>query len=173
MFYLSRFLAAFFLLTGVLAAQPCLVPTTVVVLRHAEKDQNHPSDPDLTLLGKERAESLVHHLQDSEVKGLFATPFKRTQQTLAPLADKFKLAIQTHEVNKTNWDTFAETLRQQIQAHQCGGTAVVAHHSNTIPILAKGWAGLEIPNLQEDEYNRLFIFVLPRTGRGTLIRANF
>src|SRR5205809_7384909 len=63
--------------------------TTVILVRHAEKniEPNNP-DPDLSPAGQARAQELVRMLGAAGVNAIYATNFKRTQQTVKPLADK-------------------------------------------------------------------------------------
>ena len=61
--------------------------TTVIVVRHAEK-VDHSTNPNLSPEGFERAERLSNLLRYTNVKALFATQFKRTQQTLVPVVSE-------------------------------------------------------------------------------------
>ncbi len=71
-----------------------LAGTTVIVVRHAEKVDNS-ADPDLSEAGKARAVLLSRLLGATEVSALFSSQYKRTQQTLLPLATKLNLEIRT------------------------------------------------------------------------------
>src|SRR5689334_14216739 len=61
------------------------LPVTVFVVRHAEKGPEVP-DPSLTEAGQHRASELARALTDAKITALYTTEFKRTQETLAPLA---------------------------------------------------------------------------------------
>src|SRR5438132_12240842 len=60
--------------------------TTVILVRHAEKviDPNN-NDPDLSLAGQARAQELARMFGDAGVNAIYATQYKRTQQTVKPL----------------------------------------------------------------------------------------
>lgn len=161
------------LLPFVLQAQTCTEPTTVVVIRHAEKVQDGTKDPDLTQTGYDRAADLVERMRFSPIQGLYATQFKRNRATLEALSTQRNLPIQIQTMNESNRATFAQELRDLIQSHQCGGVAVVAHHSNTVPLIANAWAGTSLPEFDDSDYGNFFVFVLPRTGQAILIRAKF
>src|SRR3954467_13424487 len=60
--------------------------STIFFVRHAEKAAGGGNDPDLSDLGRARAESLATMLKDSAVSAIFVSELKRTQQTAAPLA---------------------------------------------------------------------------------------
>src|SRR3989454_12655624 len=66
--------------------------TTVILIRHAEKviDPNN-NDPDLSPAGQTRAQELVRMFGDAGINAIYATQYKRTQQTVKPLADKLGL----------------------------------------------------------------------------------
>ena len=73
------------LLSAVLAAALVALPAqaqTVVIVRHAEKAA--PSgDVDLSAAGKARAQALAQALAGAKVRMVWATPLKRTGQTLS------------------------------------------------------------------------------------------
>src|SRR4029450_5445359 len=58
----------------------------VFIVRHAEKASTGGNDPDLSLQGQKRADTLAHILKDSQITSVFVTEFKRTQETAAPTA---------------------------------------------------------------------------------------
>src|SRR2546428_6664179 len=68
--------------------------TTVILIRHAEKviDPNNP-DVDLSPAGQERAQELVRMFADSGINAIYATQYKRTQETVKPLADRLGLPV--------------------------------------------------------------------------------
>jgi len=60
--------------------------TTVILVRHAEKiiDPNNP-DVDLSPAGQRRAQEIVRMFGDAGINAIYATQYKRTQQTVKPL----------------------------------------------------------------------------------------
>src|SRR5215208_8289187 len=68
--------------------------TTVILVRHAEKkiEPTNP-DPDLAPEGVERAQEIARVFGDAGVNAIYATQFKRTQQTVKPLADRTGIAV--------------------------------------------------------------------------------
>src|SRR5258706_2170501 len=75
--------------------------TTVILIRHAEKniEPNNP-DPDLSPAGQARAQELVRMFGDTGINAIYATQYKRTQQSVKPLADRLGLPIT--QVNSKN-----------------------------------------------------------------------
>src|SRR5215831_19794894 len=68
--------------------------TTIIIVRHAEKiiDPNNP-DVDLSPAGQARAQELARMFGDAGINAIYATQYKRTQETVKPLADKLGLPI--------------------------------------------------------------------------------
>src|SRR5579871_6565122 len=69
----------------------------VFVVRHAERadaGMQAQRDPALSAAGEARAQKLAAMLTDAGVKDIFATEFKRTQDTAKPLAMKTGVAVE-------------------------------------------------------------------------------
>jgi 2,3-bisphosphoglycerate-dependent phosphoglycerate mutase len=132
-------------------------PTVVYLIRHAEKVTDNPDDRDplLTEAGKQRAEALNTYLAGERIEGLFATPYQRTQLTLAPLAKARNLSVQTYD--SKNHAALVEKIKQEY----AGKTVVVAGHSNSVLELIEAF-GLERPisQIEEHEYTYIFRLVL-------------
>ncbi|HRR10263.1 MAG TPA: phosphoglycerate mutase family protein [Rhodothermales bacterium] len=158
---------------GNINAQTCTIPTTVILVRHAEKALDQGNDPSLTEFGKARANQLVDRLTDANIAALYATQFKRTQETLLPLGQRHALPIVVLDVSQSNWELFPETLKKHILANHCGKVAVVAHHSNTIPRIINAWTGTNMKDIEETDYGNLFLLTLQPHSKATLIRARF
>ena len=101
------------------AAQAPAAPVTVFVVRHAEKGPETP-DPSLTAEGRKRAEVLARGLGDARIAAAFASEFKRTQETVAPLAAAGGVTTQVIPA------AALDSLVRQIRALPPGSRAVVA-----------------------------------------------
>src|SRR5947199_3157683 len=110
--------------------------TTVILIRHAEKviDPNN-ADPDLSPAGQARAQELVRMFGDAGINAIYATQYKRTQQTVKPLADRLGLTINQVKAKNTG------DLLAPIRAQHSGQTIFIAGRNNTVPeiIAAAGW----------------------------------
>src|SRR3954467_6450857 len=82
---ISRAVIALALVAAPLRAQSA-APTTVIVVRHAEKAAEPASDPALTALGSARADALYDLVKDAGVQAVMSTEFQRTRLTAAPTA---------------------------------------------------------------------------------------
>jgi broad specificity phosphatase PhoE len=138
-------------------------PVTVFFIRHAEKDQDGTRDPALSDKGRQRAVRLAGQLAQAGVTHLYATQFKRTQQTLGPLAEQTGVEVTVVQAQEPG-----EQLRVLRELPQ-GSLAVVAGHSNTMPGLVCDLGGRPADldcgesgrALDEKEYDRLYLLLLP------------
>jgi broad specificity phosphatase PhoE len=156
-------------LTVLLALAGCATPrvdaagVTYVLLRHAEKADDDPRDPSLSAAGLRRAARLAERLHFAPVVAVYATGFRRTQQTAAAIAQDHRLPVLTYDAAQPV-ASFVATLRA---AHD-RGTVVVVGHSNTVPAIARALCGCAIESTAESEFGRrISITVLP-DGRATV-----
>jgi len=154
----------------VLTSKPA-EPVLVFLVRHAEKGQDDARDPSLSDAGRARARELARVLGAAPVTHLFSTEYKRTRETLAPLAARHEL-----EVTVVSARERAKQLAQ-LRALPPGSVAVVAGHSNTVPDLARELCGVELVGLErrgsmqllpESAYDRLVQVVLPGGTAGAV-----
>ncbi len=134
--------------------------TTVFVVRHAEKAENG-TDPDLSEMGQARARQLRDMLSALPVSALYATEFRRTQQTLSPLAEDRGLPVNQIPAAGTG------ELVTAIQSHR-GGVIVAAGHSNTVPSIVNLLAGTDYQDLDEQDYDNLFVVLVGDFGAKVL-----
>jgi len=125
--------------------------TTIILVRHAEKGFDEAGDPDLTSEGKIRAQELARVLQFTSIDAIYSTPFKRTQQTVEPLAGDNDLEIQTYNPFKLN------EIKELIDKHK-GQTLVFSGHSNTTPVILNKLTGKDTyRQLDDGDYDNLYI----------------
>lgn len=142
--------------------------TTFILVRHAEKANDGTRNPPLDDDGKVRSANLAEMLANQEITALYSTPFKRTQETLQPIADMKGLEVQ-------EYDPYAkgEWLASLAEKHP-GGTVVISGHSNTIPSLANALLGNEtFSQFDESDYSNFIIIVADEVGKGKLVRLKF
>jgi broad specificity phosphatase PhoE len=139
-------------------AIPAAAQSLVFVVRHAERADTASggtpmmaSDPDLSEVGRARAQSLAVALKDAKITAIFVTPYKRTQQTAEPLAKA--LGIQPAVVDPR--DTAA--LIEKVKA--ANGNVLVVGHSNTVPDVLKGLGITDAPSLGDTDYDNLFVVI--------------
>jgi broad specificity phosphatase PhoE len=101
-------------------------------------------------------------LAESGIKAIFATEYKRTQDTAKPLAAKLGLTVQSVPAADTGG------LVAKIKAGHAADIVLVVGHSNTVPAVLKAFGGPDV-TIGDNEYDNLFIIV-PATGAMTRIR---
>lgn len=149
---MKKILIFLFLLISSVAFSQETAVTTFILVRHAEKDLTQSTnDPDLSTEGKNRAVRLVDMLKKTDVHAIYSTPYKRTQQTVAPLAEAKSLSVQPYQANKT------EAIDAMLKAH-AGKTILVSGHSNTIPQILNYLLGEEKYKVMEDgDYSNIIM----------------
>jgi len=142
--------------------------TTVILVRHAEKviDPNS-NDQDLSQAGQARAQELVRVLGDTGINAIYATQYKRTQQTAKPLADKFGLPIV--QVNSKN----TTELLMHIRSQNRGQTVFVVGHNNTVPEVIAALGGPQFPPIPETEFDNLYVVTVYRTGKAKVVKMKY
>lgn len=141
--------------------------TTFVLVRHAEKSTEAGDDPDLKPEGVERARRLAALLANTDVDAVYSTRFKRTKNTVTPVALAKGKEVQVYESMKP------EFVDQLIAKH-AGKTVVVAGHSNTIPQIANLLLGKDqFQNFPDTEYGNILVVTVLKRGDGTVVRMSY
>jgi 2,3-bisphosphoglycerate-dependent phosphoglycerate mutase len=133
--------------------------TTFILIRHAEKGDDSPSDPSLSVAGQDRAAKLRDMLSGTSIDAILSTPYKRTQQTVRPLAGIKFLGI-------TDYDAQDPEVVSKLAKQYKGKTVVVSGHSNTTPFFVNQLAGTDLEQLDEQEYDKIFVVTFSRLGDG-------
>ena len=156
---------------GLLAAAPApasaAAPTVVLLVRHAEKATG--DNPVLTPAGEQRAQALVHVLKDAGLKAIYSTPYRRTQQTAAPLAARLGLPVTVRDADEKSAAAF---IRELVRTH-AGSTVLVVGHSNTLPSLAEALTGMRGPPIGDATYDTLLVATLPAAGPPHLLTLRY
>ncbi|MFC1629049.1 histidine phosphatase family protein [Gemmatimonadota bacterium] len=147
----------------IMQAQEETIPTTIFLVRHAEKVQDGSANPALTSAGMERAIALADLLEDAGITAIHSTDFIRTRDTVVPLAERLELPITIYDPR--NLAVKAALLKDMPGRH------VVSGHSNTTPELVRLLGGDPGPPMVEaGENDRLYIVTLHPDGTvGTVV----
>ncbi len=142
---LRALLASFLLAT---LAVPIKADELVVFLvRHAEKATG--KDPALTAAGTARALELSKVLADSHITRVYSSDYLRTRLTAAPLVKRLGVELKLYDANNLTG------LAEELKSHP--GRYLVVGHSNTTPAMVRHLGGDPGTNINEDEYDRLYI----------------
>lgn len=138
--------------------------TTFILIRHAEKDLTQStSDPDLSVEGKARAANLVNVLRQTDIHAVYSTDFKRTRQTVEPIANSKSVSVTLYD-SKKNADIDAI-----IEKHR-GETILVSGHSNTIPAFANYLIGEDkFKPMGDGEYGNIIVISMIEKGKNSKV----
>ena len=142
--------------------------TTVILVRHAEKkiEPQNP-DPDLAPEGLERAQEIARMFSGAGINSIYATQYKRTQQTVKPLSERWGVPVTLVDASQP------DEVVKQIQTSHRGRTIFVAGHNNTVPAIASALSGENFHVIPESEYDNLFIVTVYRFGKAKVIRMKY
>jgi 2,3-bisphosphoglycerate-dependent phosphoglycerate mutase len=142
--------------------------TTFILIRHSEKVADGSADPHLSPEGQARAQKLALMLKDTRLNAIYSTNFKRTKDTVKPLAEAQGLDVLRYEPLQAK--AIEKILRQNL-----GGTVLMCGHSNTTPWTANFLLNEEtFPDYAEDEYGiMLIVSVLNRGEVARFTRLNY
>ena len=142
--------------------------TTVIVVRHAEKniEPDNP-DPELSPAGQARAQEIARIFGDAGVQAVYATQYKRTQQTVAPLANRLGLSVTSVDAKQS-----AE-LTKRILSNNRGQIVFVAGHNNTAPEIVNMLSGENYSQIPESEYDNMFIVTIYRFGKAKVLKVKY
>jgi 2,3-bisphosphoglycerate-dependent phosphoglycerate mutase len=139
--------------------------TTIILLRHAEKDTINGNDPPLSAVGMARAERLEAAFPEVKPDLFYSTNYNRTKSTLLPWVKHTNKKIKPYYANKQG--EFAQMLLKEK-----GKTIVVAGHSNTIPSLVNLFIGQDkYQNLPDNEYGKIFIVTINKGKAEVTIKS--
>jgi broad specificity phosphatase PhoE len=164
---------AFFLMVFVIWVWGTAGSTTVIVIRHAEKDLSVGIvDPPLSPAGESRAALLARMFGDAKVLGhvgaIYVSPASRSRLTAAPLAARLGINA-TVAPAEDPWGLARRALREH-----AGGRVLIVGHADTVPrIVAALSDNPKIPEIGDQEYGTMYIVTVPRIGRANLLRLNY
>ena len=147
-------------------------PSTVILVRHAEKAAAPANDPVLSAEGAQRAADLAVALASAHVTSVVTTQLQRTQLTAKPVLDaigKAAIVVPVSSPVSAHVDAVAAAVR----ARPAGDVVLVVGHSNTIPAILAALGGPKLPDLCDGQYSVIFILEYPAAGAPHLIRAKY
>ncbi len=146
--------------------------TTVIVIRHAEKDPSVSVDPPLSQAGQARAQLLARMFGDAKdfgnIEAIYVSPALRNRLTAVPLAARLGL-------NETvaPADDPRALARRALHEHR-GGRVLIVGHSDTVPQIVAALSGnTRIPEIEDQEYGTMYIVTVPRIGHPNVLRLNY
>jgi phosphohistidine phosphatase SixA len=159
-------------------AQDEFKPTTVFLVRHAEKEDEPKQDPPLKKEGVARSQELARMLSSAGIKAIYTSQFLRTKQTAEPLTAKTGVAITalTLKPNPSNLRLIAEESTAELVnkiLQRPGDSALVIGHSNWIPDVIKMLGGDVVPIIDEQKFDDLFIVTVYGKGKAKVVQLKY
>lgn len=161
-------LALIMLWSARLPAQELLQPTTVILVRHAEKSVPLGDHP-LSGMGRSRARELARVLGSANLAAIYTTQYLRTRQTAQPLADRLGLPV----IAVPTTATYVNDVVDWIRTEHVGQTVLVVSHSNTVPWLMEALGVSHVPTIAEEQYDRLFVVTLTPTAAVSALELRY
>jgi YHS domain-containing protein/phosphohistidine phosphatase SixA len=141
--------------------------TTIILVRHAEKELDGSKNPTLTRHGVVRSIELAYMLRDESVAAVFSTDYERTLKTAEPTAEFHELAVQKYLPQ--NQDLLLENILRRYQ----GKTVLIVGHSNTVPMMLNILTGESNWKIKDYMYNDLFIVNIIHKGEGKTLHLKY
>ena len=140
--------------------------TRIFLVRHAEK--GYGSDPTLTFQGVRRAQLLAHIFKKLPLDAVFATRYKRTQETAQPAAREKGLEVELYEADELT--TFALRLRRKYR----GQAVLIVGHSDTTPELVNRIVtdGV-LERIDERDYSNFYVVAINEQGDKEILQLKY
>jgi broad specificity phosphatase PhoE len=134
----------------------CGPETTLLVVRHADRDGNADA---LNAAGVARAQELVHAAEKAGLAAIYRSDTIRARDTAEPLASALGLTPIEYVAGDTG------PLVDEIFATHRGQTVLVVGHSNTVPDIIEAAGGPALPDIDDLEFDNLFVLTVCRCRR--------
>jgi phosphohistidine phosphatase SixA len=146
--------------------------TTVIVIRHAEKETVSAADPALSAAGEARAALLARMFGDTHGAGrldaIYVSATLRSRSTAAPLAARLGIAPVVAAADDP------KGLARRVLRENSGRRVMVVAHINTVPEIVSALAGRsDIPSIDEKDFATMYVVSVPRIGRANLVRLSY
>ena len=159
-------------------AQEEFKPIVVFVVRHAEKEAEPKQDPPLTKEGVARSQELARALGGANIKAIYTSQFARTKLTAAPLVAKTGLTVTplTLKPNPENLRLISEESTMELInkiLQRPGESALVIGHSNWIPDVIRLLGGDNVPTVDEQKFDDLFVVTVYAKGKAKVAQLKY
>lgn len=156
-------------LTVFTAAHAIAQSTTVILVRHAEKEAAPAADPPLTSAGQARAKDLWDAVKDAGINAVITTQFVRTRATAQPTATTLGL---TPEVVAASGAKHPQDVAAAVKKHS-GHTVLVVGHSNTITEIIEALGAKKPAAICDAEYDNLYVVTIASDGKAGVVHSKF
>jgi len=168
---ISIYLVVVFLLAWFFESQ---ATTTIIFVRNADIDTTTAAngDPALSIVGQQRAELLADALADIDVvagvDAIYASEFRRTQQTAAPIARRLGLDVQIRDPYQIE-----EFMADVLDEHKGEIVLVVTHADVLAPLVEELHGSKNIPAMDDIGDDNIYIVSIPWFGKVKTLRLHY
>jgi broad specificity phosphatase PhoE len=170
------------LAAGAVAYSQRQPPTTILLVRHAERQDAPPAPGEcpppglgiqnstgtsITEAGRERASQLAHVVGEAGVSAIYVSEVCRSQWTAKPLADRANVPVV--QLNAAD----VQGLVSHIRANQRGRTVLVSSHTDRIPQIISALGAPPAAAVADTDYDNLWVVTVPRFGRPRLMLLKY
>jgi 2,3-bisphosphoglycerate-dependent phosphoglycerate mutase len=146
--------------------------TTIIVIRHAEKDTVNSADPALSAAGEARAAQLARMFGEPQTVGrldaIYVSATLRSRLTAAPVGKRLGIVPIVAGADDPNG------LARRVLRENRGKRVMVIGHLNTVPGIVASLSGRsDIPAIDEQDFATMYVVTVPRIGRANLLRLNY
>jgi 2,3-bisphosphoglycerate-dependent phosphoglycerate mutase len=160
-------------------SQPAEFTTTIILMRHAEKDtsagnasMSMSANPPLSEAGHARTRSLANILREVPIDAIYTTQYIRTRETVQQITRDRNIELNIIPVQQ-DVSSHANDVVRAILTSNIGQTVLVVGHSNTIPVIISALGIAESVSIDDDEYDDLFIVTRGNDGTSKLLRLKY
>lgn len=140
--------------------------TRIFLVRHAEKAYGY--DPALAFKGVRRASLLAEILKEMPLDAVYATHFKRTQETAKPAAREKGLDIQQYDPKEL------AALVFRLRRKNRGQSVLVVGHSDTTPEVVNRLVSRGVlERIDERDYSNFYIVAIGEKGEKEVLRLKY
>lgn len=132
---------------------------TFTVVRHADRADDGTDDPPLTDAGDNRADRLADLLQPQHGVAVYASPYRRAQQTAMPTSVAWDVPVTTYDPTDA-----PEVLLSQVVLEHPSGAVLIVGHSDTVPGIVGVLCGCSIDAIADDDFGKLYQVSLDANG---------
>ena len=174
----------FFVLSGrqsaanEISSQNDFKPTTVFLVRHAERADTPREDPPLLEAGVTRSQQLARVLAKAGIKAIYTSQYLRTKQTAEPIAKQLGIEAAAVEIKMSASNPrqpSSESINEIVEKiyQRAGENALVIGHNNTTPEVIKALGGDMVPTIDEKTFDDLFVVTVFAKGKATVTHLKY
>jgi len=146
--------------------------TTVIVIRHAEKETLGAADPALSAAGEARAALLARMFGEPKGVGrldaIYVSATLRSRSTATPLAGRLGIVPIVAGADDP------QGLARRVLRENGGKRVMVIGHIDTVPEIVAALSGRsDIPGIAEQDFATMYVVTVPRIGRANLVRLSY